>query len=246
MPACVPSSSRQQGCQAGQQVATLHFAHIRAPPPPSRRAVASPLRAGPSESAGRRGAQSGQRAQLPFFFFFFFLGFTDSLVQLQERSRLLAVGYGRKSAASGQWDMVLGSRVRGQDPSGVGGVLGGVVLVWVGRIRAGVGYGSWQWGTWAGSEQGGWGTGRWGAWAGSEQVGGCGPGPSRFVECAKRGARGRRPLGSRCAGCSRPPSSRQPLRGVMLAAAVLSAAGARGARGVGSLRVGARARGRRA
>jgi hypothetical protein len=33
----------------------------------------------------------------------FFLGFTDSLVQLQERSRLLAVGYGRKSAASGQW-----------------------------------------------------------------------------------------------------------------------------------------------
>ena len=62
-----------------------------------------------------------------------------------ERSRLLAVLYGRKSAASGQWCTVLGSGVRGQDPSG-GGVLGGVVLLWVGRIRAGVGYGSWQWG----------------------------------------------------------------------------------------------------
>ena len=60
-------------------------------------------------------------------FLSFFLGFTDSLVQLQERSRLLAVGYGRKSAASGRWD-VLGSRVRGQDPS-----RGGVHEVWVGE-----------------------------------------------------------------------------------------------------------------
>ena len=128
-----------------------------------------------------------------------------------ERSRLWAVGYGRKSAASGQWCMVLGSGVRGQDPSGVGGVLGGVVLF-----------------GWAGSEQG------WDMVLGSG-VRGQGPssvggvlgggvhgqspsrlvvvGPSRFVECAK--------------GCSRPPSSRQPLRGV-LAAAVLSAAVARG------------------
>jgi hypothetical protein len=70
-------------------------------------------------------------------------------------------------------------------------------------------YVSGQWGTWTGSEQGGWGTWRWGAWAESEQVGGCGQGPSMFVECAK--------------GCSRPPSSRQPLR----------AGRSRGARGAG-------------
>ena len=57
----------------------------------------------------------------------FFLGFTDSLVQLEERSRLLAVLYGGKSAASGQWCTILGSGVCGQDPSRVGGVLGGGV-----------------------------------------------------------------------------------------------------------------------
>ena len=45
------------------------------------------------------------------------------------------MGYGRKSAASGQWCTVLGSGVRGQDPSGEGGVLGGVVLFWVGAQR---------------------------------------------------------------------------------------------------------------
>jgi hypothetical protein len=46
-----------------------------------------------------------------------------------ERSRLWAVVYGMKSATSGQWCTVLGSGVRGQDPSREGGVLGGVELL---------------------------------------------------------------------------------------------------------------------
>jgi hypothetical protein len=96
-----------------------------------------------------------------------------------------------------------------------------------------VGYGSWQWGTWTGSERvggvlggvvllGGQGPSGWAGYLAvgcmgrvraGWWVGACGQGPSRFVECAK--------------GCSRPPSSRQPLCGA-LAAAVLSAAVARG------------------
>ena len=71
----------------------------------------------------------------------FFLGFTDSLVQLGERSRLLAVGYG-KVRGSGQWGVVLGSGVRGQDPSR-GGVLGSGVR---GQDPSMGGGGAWQWG----------------------------------------------------------------------------------------------------
>jgi hypothetical protein len=61
----------------------------------------------------------------------------------------LAVLYGRKSAASGQWCTILGymDRIR----AGRVGCLA-VMYYWVGRVRAG-GRGTWRWGAWAGSEQ---------------------------------------------------------------------------------------------
>ncbi len=62
-----------------------------------------------------------------------FLWLTDSLVQLRERSHLLAVLY--------SWQCYT-KKVRG---------------------FCAVGYDSWQWGTWTGSEPRGWGAWRWGA-----------------------------------------------------------------------------------
>jgi hypothetical protein len=178
----------------------------------------------------------------------FFLWFTDSLVQRRD-GRVSGQWNTEKSAASWQWGVVLGSGVRGQDPSrpvgylavgcieygqvpsGLGGVLGSGVRgqdpSWAvgylavgcienGQVPSGLGgvLGRFRAG-WVGYLAVGCiGDGQRPSGLGGVLGGGvCGQGPSRFIECA-RGLLAAAVLSAAVAqGCSRPPSSRQPLRG---------------------------------